>query len=66
MKHIDFIEYLRNESTLTEYQIGKVRELLESFNKEGNRKDRLFMPKGMEWRPASLEENHQFLNKQKD
>ena len=53
MKHIDFIEYLRKESTLTEYQIGKVMELLESFNKAGNRKDRLFMPKGMEWRPAS-------------
>ena len=53
MKHIDFIEYLRNESTLTEYQIGKVRELIDSFNKAGNRKVRLFMPKGMEWRPAS-------------
>ena len=30
MKGIDFIDYLRKERRLTEYQIGKVKELLPS------------------------------------
>lgn len=31
MAEFDFIEYLRTEKGLTDYQIGKIQELLDSF-----------------------------------
>ena len=42
MKGIDFIDYLRKECRLTEYQIGKVKELLNSFEKAEKREERVF------------------------